>query len=214
LQADPIGLGFDTSAAHSPPALVSGRRVLAARHEAMAQGQAERLLPLCAALLADTGAGWRDLAAIGAGIGPGNFTGVRIAVAAARGLAMGLGIPAVGISRFQALAAGQTGPVLACVMAPRGQVWIMGPGSPPRLIDPEAWTPPAAWRGLPCLGDAAGAVAARTGGAVAATAEPLAVAVARIALDRRADPGPPPAPMYLRPPDAALPETPPPVILP
>ena len=90
---DPLILGFDTSAAHCAAALLCGEQCLAARHEDMTRGQAERLMPLLEDLLAEAGASWRDLARIGVGIGPGNFTGVRIAVSAARGLALSLKIP-------------------------------------------------------------------------------------------------------------------------
>ena len=55
----------------------------------MEKGQAERLMPMLAEMLAEAGVGFGDLARIGVGTGPGNFTGVRISVAAARGLALG-----------------------------------------------------------------------------------------------------------------------------
>ena len=64
----------------------------------MDKGQAERLMPLLEEVLAEGGIGWADLTALAVGTGPGNFTGVRIAVAAARGLALGLGIPAIGVT--------------------------------------------------------------------------------------------------------------------
>ena len=102
-------LAFDTSAAHCAAALLSGDQVLAQRHEPMEKGQAERLMPMLAEMLAEAGVGFGDLARIGVGTGPGNFTGVRISVAAARGLALGLGIPAVGISALQAQALGMDG---------------------------------------------------------------------------------------------------------
>src|SRR6056297_2365432 len=76
-------LAFDTSAAHCAAAIVSGDTILARRDEEMARGQAERLMPLLAELLAEAGLAWSDLAALGVGTGPGNFTGIRIAVAAA-----------------------------------------------------------------------------------------------------------------------------------
>ncbi len=50
-------------------------------------------MPLLEEMLAEAGAAWGDLAPIGVGIGPGNFTGIRISVAAARGLALGAGHP-------------------------------------------------------------------------------------------------------------------------
>ncbi|MEM9972140.1 MAG: tRNA (adenosine(37)-N6)-threonylcarbamoyltransferase complex dimerization subunit type 1 TsaB, partial [Pseudomonadota bacterium] len=80
-----------------------GGEIVASRHEDMAKGQAERLIPMLEEVLADVGAAWEELDAIGVGVGPGNFTGVRIAVSAARGLAMGLGVPAVGVTAFEAL---------------------------------------------------------------------------------------------------------------
>ena len=72
-------LAIDTSAAHCAAALLLEDRV-AVRVEPMAKGQAERLMPLLEELLAAEGFGWRDLAAIGVGTGPGNFTGLRIGV--------------------------------------------------------------------------------------------------------------------------------------
>ena len=84
---DSLALGFDTSAAHCAAALLRGDTVLAHLSEEMTKGQAERLFPLLEGLLAQTGLVWRNLDVIGVGIGPGNFTGIRIAVAAARGWA-------------------------------------------------------------------------------------------------------------------------------
>ena len=91
-------LGFDTSAAHCAAALVSGDHVLARHADHMSRGQGEHLIGLLEDLLSKKGYTWGDLDTIGVGIGPGNFTGIRISVAAARGLALSLGIPAIGVS--------------------------------------------------------------------------------------------------------------------
>ena len=99
-------LAFDTSAAHCAAALLWRGKIVASVREEMSKGQAERLMPLLAGMLAGAGLGWRDLGAVAVGIGPGNFTGIRIAVSAARGLALGLGKPAIGVSQFEALALG------------------------------------------------------------------------------------------------------------
>ena len=123
MRSEPLVLGFDTSAAHCAAALVRGDTVLAARAEDMAKGQAERLMPLLEELLFDAGLDWRDLDALGVGTGPGNFTGVRISVAAARGLALGLGIPAVGVSVFEALAQGAPRPVAVALDARRDEAY-------------------------------------------------------------------------------------------
>ncbi|KZZ69305.1 tRNA (adenosine(37)-N6)-threonylcarbamoyltransferase complex dimerization subunit type 1 TsaB, partial [Sulfitobacter sp. HI0129] len=141
----PLILAFDTSAAHCAAALLSGDRIIESAREEMAKGQAERLMGLCAELLNAAGAAYGDLSAIGVGIGPGNFTGIRISVAAARGLALGLGRPAVGVSAFEALRYGHEGPCVCAVDARRGQLFVQGFGNPhlaePALLD-EGNLPP------------------------------------------------------------------------
>jgi tRNA threonylcarbamoyladenosine biosynthesis protein TsaB len=105
-------LAFDTSAAHCAAALLRGGEIVAERREAMARGQAERIILLLEELLEEGGVGWDALDAIGVGIGPGNFTGIRISVSAARGLALGLGRPGIGITRFETLHAAYGAPAL------------------------------------------------------------------------------------------------------
>lgn len=203
-----VVLAFDTSAAHCAAALLVGGRIAAARGEAMATGQAERLVPLLEEVLAGAGLGWRDVTRIGVGTGPGNFTGVRIAVAAARGLALGLGVPAVGVTRLEALAHGLPGPLAVVEDARRDEIYCQETGGAARLTT-------VAGCGLgpvALVGSAAQAVAAVTGGRVLAPAMPLCEAIARIVAGR--DAGARPAPFYLRGADAAPPADPPPVILP
>lgn len=185
--AEPLSLGFDTSAAHCAVALLQGDRLLGLRHEDMARGQAERLMPLLEDLLAGAGVTWRDLAVIGCGTGPGNFTGIRIAVAAARGLSLSLSIPAVGVSLTEAAACDLPRPCRIVLPARDGAVlwqdFTPGVDSQPRQDPPEALPP---------------------GPPVRAPVLPLPHAIARIALDRRALPDlPRPVPIYLRPADAA-----------
>jgi tRNA threonylcarbamoyl adenosine modification protein YeaZ len=196
-------LAFDTSAAHCAAALLSGGRVFL-KTEAMDKGQVERLMPLLHELLAEGGIGWHDLAAIGVGTGPGNFTGVRISVAAARGLALGLGIPAIGVSRLEALAHGLPRPLTVAEDARRDEVYLQsftatGPG--PATLAPVSAIPAGTLTG-----------SAASGGLPAAM--PLAQAIAEIAASRLGTAQPRPAPFYLRGADAAPPSDPPPVILP
>ncbi|MEM9784150.1 MAG: tRNA (adenosine(37)-N6)-threonylcarbamoyltransferase complex dimerization subunit type 1 TsaB [Pseudomonadota bacterium] len=106
-------LGIDTSAGRCGVALVSDGMVLAELSEVMERGHAERLFPLIEAVLQQAGAAVQDLKRIAVCTGPGSFTGLRIGVAAARGLALGRGVPAIGITRFEAVAAGVTRPQLA-----------------------------------------------------------------------------------------------------
>ncbi|MFP1643909.1 tRNA (adenosine(37)-N6)-threonylcarbamoyltransferase complex dimerization subunit type 1 TsaB [Pontitalea aquivivens] len=216
MPAEPLILGFDTSAAHCAAALLAGDRVVAARQEEMAKGQAERLMPMMEQMLADAGIGWRGLAALGVGIGPGNFTGVRIAVAAARGLALSLGIPAVGVSTLEARALGQPRPIAVTEDARRDMVYWQhftdDGASPPALA--ALADLPAVLQGQAVTGTAAAIAAAHLRGAhVLGPVMPLAEAIARIALLRRGLPGARPAPLYLRGADAAPPSDPPPVIL-
>ena len=202
MQPDVI-LAFDTSAAQCAAALLCGDRVWL-KIEAMDKGQAERLVPLLEELLAEAGVAWRDLAAIAVGTGPGNFTGVRISVAAARGLALGLGIPAIGVTRLEALAHGLPRPLTVIEDARRGEVYV------------QSFTDAGAGAARIARPDDLGAVEAmRTGSGCAgvAAAMPLVQAMAQIAAGRLGSDQPRPAPFYLRGADAAPPSDPPPVIL-
>ncbi len=186
MASEPLVLGFDTSAAHCAAALLRGDAVLASRLEEMSRGQAERLMPLLEEVLAEGGATWADLDAIGVGIGPGNFTGIRIAVSAARGLALGLEIPAVGVDGFEARTAEGS---LPAVPAPRDQVYAALPGEAPRLMLRQEAEDAARGAGL----------------AFAPEASPagIAEAIARIAAKQFETVTEPPAPLYLRAADAA-----------
>ncbi len=117
-------LGFDTSGPYCAIGLHQTSGDVTTRFEQMPKGQAENLVPMLEELLADQGLTWSDLDALAVGIGPGNFTGIRISVSAARGLALGLGIPVLPVTNFESLlgpdplAESQT--QLVCLPAPRG----------------------------------------------------------------------------------------------
>lgn len=216
MRPDALILAFDTSAAHCAAALLSGDRVLAEAFEPMDKGQAERLLPLCAELLAQTGHDWKDLAAIAVGTGPGNFTGVRIAVAAARGLALSLNIPAIGVTRLEAIAEGLPRPLAVIEDARRGEVYLQEfttDADTARLTTIASL--PHELGPLALVGSAAEAAIATLPGAILLHQPiPLHIATGRIAAQRLGTPQPKPAPFYLRGADAAPPADPPPVILP
>ncbi|MDU8944569.1 tRNA (adenosine(37)-N6)-threonylcarbamoyltransferase complex dimerization subunit type 1 TsaB [Ovoidimarina sediminis] len=117
-------------------------------HE-MARGQAEALFPLAEARLKEIGWSMQDLDALGVSVGPGNFTGIRIGVSAAKGLALSLGIPVYGVSNFELAALSQhlgLDRITISLPAPRDQAYVQSfiagaPAGPPALIDPD--TPPA-----------------------------------------------------------------------
>lgn len=208
-------LAFDTSAAHCAAALLRGDQLILSRLEPMEKGQAERLMGLLDEMLAEAGIGWRDLAAVAVGTGPGNFTGVRIAVAAARGLALGLGVPAIGVTRFDAIALDLPRPIAVVEDARRDEVYVQGFGADAvaaRLCGLADL--PGLIGAVPVVGSVAVAAAGLTGGGVHEARYPLAEAIARVGLDRLGTEHTRPAPFYLRAADAAPSSEPPLVILP
>ncbi|MBI1620979.1 tRNA (adenosine(37)-N6)-threonylcarbamoyltransferase complex dimerization subunit type 1 TsaB [Aquamicrobium zhengzhouense] len=92
----------------------------------LGKGHAEQLMGTIEAALAAAGVTYADLGAIAVSIGPGSFTGVRVGVSTARGLALTLKIPAVGVSTLEALAseAASGKSVIARIDAGRGQAYV------------------------------------------------------------------------------------------
>jgi tRNA threonylcarbamoyl adenosine modification protein YeaZ len=191
LPPNPTIIAFDTSAAHCAAALLLGDRIVT-RIDEMAKGQAEHLMPMLAEMLRENGLDWTDLDAIGVGVGPGNFTGIRISVAAARGLALGLGKPAIGVNGFDARAHNETLPYVATVPAPRDKSYAQE-----FLADGD--TLPHIFRDSPA-----------TSQKPAAT---LIAAIVQITANRAGQPHPRPSPLYIRSADAAPPRDPAPVLL-
>lgn len=213
---EPLILAFDTSAAHCAAALVSGDRLLSERIDPMDKGQAEHLFPMLAALLEGAGVGWSDLTALAVGIGPGNFTGVRLSVAAARGLALGLKVPVHGISRLEATAHGLPRPCLVALDARLGRSYLQrfdDSDTAPLLATADAIPDGLVGAVASLTGDAASLIADKTGLPVLPPALSLPHAMALIAASRPT-PASRPAPLYLLPADAAPPRDAPPVILP
>ncbi|WP_194953485.1 tRNA (adenosine(37)-N6)-threonylcarbamoyltransferase complex dimerization subunit type 1 TsaB [Sphingopyxis solisilvae] len=93
-------LVIDSASEACSVALIEAGRVIDHRHEVIGRGHAERLIPLIAEL---SGGGRADALAVGCG--PGSFAGVRIAIAAARGLSLGWSIPVRGFSTLALVAA-------------------------------------------------------------------------------------------------------------
>ena len=203
-----IILAFDTSAAHCAAALLFDDQIRL-KFEAMEKGQAERLVPFLQDLLGEAGYSWADLTAIAVGTGPGNFTGVRISVACARGLALGLGIPAIGVTRLEALAYGLPHPVTVIEDARRDEVYVQSFGLSDVSLSTARLAPALDPGPLQTYRTGSGAT-----GTTLAAAMPLAEAIARIAATKLTTTQPRPAPFYLRGADAALPTDTPPVILP
>ena len=115
-------LAFDTSSAACTAALFDGSgECVARRDEQIGRGHAERLVPMLDELL-----GGRRAGRVLVGVGPGSFTGIRVAIAAAHGLAIGWNAELVGMSSMALLAAGaQTnGDVAAAVIGGHGEIFV------------------------------------------------------------------------------------------
>ena len=110
-------------------------------------GHARELMPAVDRLMREAGLGFGDLGAIAVGIGPGAFTGLRIGIATAHGLAHSAGTPLHPVSSLAALAAGipQTGiprtPVLALIDARRGELFAAAYEDGRELIGPFVASP-------------------------------------------------------------------------
>jgi len=137
-------LAFDTATSVATSALVDDGEVLGER-----MSRAQTLLEDVDALLRQGGAHPGDLDALAVGIGPGSFTGVRIGLAAARGLALSLDLPGAGVSTLAALAAGAPG-ALPVVDARRREIFTLVDGQPAVLAPAEL-----AVDGAVCVGDGA-----------------------------------------------------------
>lgn len=98
-------LALDASGAACSVAVMRDGNLRAARRQPMDRGHAEALMPLVMEAMAEAGIGFADLATIAVGVGPGSFTGIRIALAAARGMGLAARRPVVGIDSFSAVAA-------------------------------------------------------------------------------------------------------------
>ena len=221
--SDPTILAFDTSGPFCSVALLTEGRLVSEAYAEMARGQAEALMPMIADLMAEARIGRRHLTGVGVGIGPGNFTGLRISVAAARGLALALDLPAIGISSFdilleQAQAQDHPGPCLLSLPAPRDQVYLHH--SDGAILTGHAWQADPATPGVTAphvIGAKADILANAMNGAQAEALDlpKTAPVIAEIAARRLSETRdhPRPAPLYIRPADAAPSKHPAPVRL-
>jgi len=206
-------LAFDTSLDACAVAVATDGAPPVIVTEIVGRIHGERLIGLIDEALAAAGLAMGGIERIAVAVGPGSFTGLRIAVAAARGLALVTEAPAVGVSNLAIHAArarslaGET-PVLVATTAGRGDVYAQvfaADGEP--LGDPVA-APPAAVAGMLAAdmriaGSAAGLVAEAAGAdaerIVHDDAAPDMATLCRLVPDAGAEP---PRPLYIRRPDA------------
>ena len=213
-------LALDTSMGACSAALLRHDGVLFARQERMTRGHAEALMPMVADVMSESGVAFGALDRIGATTGPGSFTGVRIAISAARGLALVTGAKLFGVDSLtvmakQALATGIAGgaPFAVAVDARRGMLYFgLYDGAARKLDGPLLIAPDDAANLLPgslrtAVGSGAATLAeaaASRGALIAAKLpdlEPSATELAALARDS-GETVPVLRPLYLRPPDA------------
>ena len=207
-------LALDTCLGACSVAVCADGVALAAASEAMTRGHQERLAPMTREVMATAGLAFAQLDRIAVTVGPGSFTGLRVGLAFAKGLALALDRPCVGISVLEAMGRGRPGFAAACIDAHRGQIYLQV------FIDGHAAMAPDV---LPVETAAARLIELYAGGPAAlvgsgalllqaalpqAAAEPDAlpdpIAIAALAVAARA-PLASPRPLYLRAPDAKLP---------
>lgn len=217
-------LAFDTAGNGCSVCLWQDGQTLALRTLPMSHGQAEQLIPMIAAVREDSGLDWRDLDAIAVTIGPGSFTGLRVGLAAAQGLTLATGLPVIGITTLESYArqaadAGYRGAILVAVDARRDDLYLQ----PFHADDTGGLRPLAAPLAAPVeqvpslltdwgittatvTGDATallGGIAALTASHPQAAVDPACLA--GLAAGRSAAEAPA-IPLYIRPPDAAIPQ--------
>lgn len=90
----------------------------------------------CEKFIAECGASWRDISAIGVVVGPGSFTGIRLGIAYAKGIALGLNIPVVGISAFDLYLAA-TPDAFVAIDSGRGDFFVAANGLEPQTMEIE-----------------------------------------------------------------------------
>ncbi len=175
-----IAIGLDTATAATAVAVRSPDGAIAERRDDPAPGahpgHATRLLPMLDELLRERAIRWEQIDRVAVGLGPGTFTGLRVGVATARGLAQSLGAELVGVSSLAALAAPaltEHAAVLATIDARRGEVFVAayrrdGGGAPAEVAPARALAPQAVREQLEGLlgGEAPGSWRAVGDGAV------------------------------------------------
>ncbi|MFD1380788.1 tRNA (adenosine(37)-N6)-threonylcarbamoyltransferase complex dimerization subunit type 1 TsaB [Fodinicurvata halophila] len=156
----PTVLALDTSGSAGSAAVFRQGHVAAARFEIRSRGHAERLMPMIAEVLEEAATSYQDITRLAVTVGPGSFTGVRVGLATARALALGLECPLLCLDSFALLAEqareARSGdedtdtPLAVLIDSRRGDVFLRcyaASGAP--LGSPEGCSPDALLARLP-----------------------------------------------------------------
>jgi tRNA threonylcarbamoyladenosine biosynthesis protein TsaB len=216
-------LGIDAALAACSAAVLVEGRVVARRFSGMARGHAEALLPMIGATMDEAGLGFAALDLVAVTVGPGHFTGLRVGLAAAQGLALSWERPLAGVTTLEAIAAAPEAqaagaPLVVALETKRADLYVQvfaggRPRSQALALPPERfaagpWPDGAlalAGDGAPRLAEALAAAGRRV--QIIGPTLPDAATVAAIAAARHGKPEALPAdPFYLRPPDVTMPK--------
>ncbi|MET8867696.1 tRNA (adenosine(37)-N6)-threonylcarbamoyltransferase complex dimerization subunit type 1 TsaB [Nonomuraea sp. NPDC004580] len=207
-------LAFDTATPAVTAALHDGERVLAEHTTIDARRHGELLAPAIELVLGEARVTLGEVTAVVAGSGPGPYTGLRVGLMTAQGLATILGVPAYGVCSLDAVAyaSGRTEPFIAATDARRKEVfWARYSDLRTRVDGPFVDRPAdVPVEGLPVVGAGAQLYPGLLGDGAGAPPYPYAGALAALAAERL-DKGvalDPPRPIYLRRPDAVVPGAP------
>jgi len=213
-------LAFDCSGSGAAVAVLVSGLIAASRADAEPVGQAERLMPMIDAVCSEAGMRFADLDLLAVTVGPGSFTGIRIGLAAARGLALATGLPCIGVTSFAAVAAEvspELRPLAVALDSRRDEIFVQYFPTEDRGDAPMMQRPEDAAKALPrgtlwLAGDAAGLLAPWLGASARIVPEagrlnPGAVARLAAAGWRPGERPLLPRPLYLRAPDTTLPRS-------
>jgi tRNA threonylcarbamoyladenosine biosynthesis protein TsaB len=215
---------IDTSTAKGSVALFEDGTLVAEASHRVENAHGESLLPMVAALFAQTGWSAAQVERWGVGIGPGSFTGVRIAVATAKGIAIATGARLVGVTSLDAIAHGLHADVVASVLpAGKGEVFVQARRGGQLVLSPAHVRLDDVGATLARIVGPSGSVVVAGEGAQAldlsalgprvtfATAPPhdlpAASVVGRLALSRDPDDTDALEPLYVRPPEITMPRS-------
>lgn len=203
-----LSVGLTSSTAVVGVAVARGDEIVAKRQVVTDRRHAEEITPLLSEALDEAGCSVADIGRVAVDVGPGRFTGLRVGLATARGLALACDVPVVGVTSLEILAASQPArPLVAVIDARRNEVFQQlflptGPeeatvGSPEELasvVPTDAVV----------VGDGADRYSEIYGSAVLTGVAPDASVLLGLALDRAPQKGRQVEPVYLRDPDVQV----------